>query len=89
VPGTFSRVRAVPWVIVVQTALAANARWRAMAPKDRERLTKLLKTSKGRPANLSAREREDVKRLLGELDLQGLARELGPFMRARRRRRRR
>lgn len=75
--------------MVVQTALAANARWRAMPTADRERLTTLLKKSRGRPGNLSARERDDVKLLLGRLDMTGLARELVPFARAQRRRRRR
>lgn len=84
-----SRVRAVPWAIVAQTALAANARWRALAPGDRERLTQLLRQSRGRPSGLTEKERDEVRLLLGQLDLAGLARELLPFARGRRRRRRR
>jgi len=89
VAGRLSRVRAVPWAIVVQTALAANARWRALPPGDRERLAHLLKRSRGRRSGLSDKEREEVRLLLGQLDLAGLARELVPFVRAKRRGRRR
>ncbi len=85
-----ARVRAVPWFIVAQAALAANAHWKQLEPGDRARLTQLLKRSKGLPANLSAKEREEVRLLIGRLDLATLGRELVPFaMRGARRRGRR
>ncbi len=84
-----TRVRAVPWILVVQAALAANGRWKQLPAGDRDRLTQLLKQSKGLPTNLSTKEREEVRLLLGRLELAGLARELAPFaFRASRRRRR-
>lgn len=85
-----SRVRSVPWLIVVQAALAANSRWKQLPVGDRDRLTQLLKQSRGLPSNLSAKERDEVRLLLGRLELSGLARELVPFaIRARRGKRRR
>lgn len=89
-PSKISRVRAVPWMLVVQAGLAANSRWKQLPAGDRDRLTQLLKQSKGLPSNLSAKERDEVRLLLGRLELAGLARELVPFaIRSRRRKRRR
>lgn len=75
-----SRIRALPWFLIVQAGLAANAHWSKLPPGDRERLTQLLRRSRGRPGNLSAREREEVRLLLGQLDAPGLARDLVPFL---------
>ncbi|WP_372790194.1 hypothetical protein [Paraconexibacter sp.] len=77
--GKLSRVRRVPWIVVAQAALVANAHWKNLASGDRERLLHLLKKSKGRPAALSSRERDEVRLLLGRLELSTLARDLVPF----------
>ncbi len=88
--GKLTRVRAVPWFIVAQAALVANTHWKNVPAGDRERMAHLLKKSKGRPAGLSAKEREELRLLLGRLDLGTLARDLVPFaLKGRRRGRRR
>jgi len=74
-----SRLRSVPWFVVAQATLVANKHWKALPAGDRERLTLLLKKSKGRPAGLSAKERDEVRLLLGRLELSTLARDLVPF----------
>ena len=44
----------------------------------------LLRDSAGRPGNLSAKERKELRRLTHKLDLKGLTRELLPLARGRR-----
>lgn len=79
VPSKLSRVRSVPWIILAQAGLAANKHWKSLPVGDRERIAQLLKKSKGLPANLSAKERDELRLLLGRLELSSLARELVPF----------
>lgn len=84
-----SRVRTVPWLLLAQAGLAANKHWKTLPVGDRERIAQLLKKSKGLPANLTPREREELRLLLGRLEVGSLARELVPFaLKARRGKRR-
>jgi hypothetical protein len=39
-------------------------------------MTRLLRDSGGRPSNLSEKERKELRKLAGKLDLRGLGREL-------------
>lgn len=64
-----------PWFIALQLALAAGRQWSELPPRDRERLRALLAKSKGLPTNLSAREREELRRIARKLDLPGIARD--------------
>ena len=85
-----TRVRAVPWSIVFQVAMAARKHWKNLAPKDRTRLAELLKKSQGRPNRLSARERAEVRELVTKLEPREFARSIVPIgrraMKGRRRR---
>jgi hypothetical protein len=63
-------------------------RWTALSQKERERLTALVRTSGGRPGNLSTGERKELQKLVGKLDLRGAGRELLPLVRGGRRKRR-
>jgi hypothetical protein len=83
------RVKDVPWAMLLQMGVALSKRWRSLSAKDRERLTKLTRESQGRMGNLSDKQRKELKRLLGKLDLKGTARELVLLTRARRWRKRR
>jgi len=83
------RLRAVPWVAVVQAGVVISRRWRSLSAKERARLTHLARTSGGRPGNLSSKERAELRGLVGKLDLKGIGRELLPLARRRRGRRRR
>ena len=69
-------MRALPWVGLAQVGVAIARRWRALSGKDRARLTRLARASRGRPGNLSAKERGELRALLRKLDLRGAAGEL-------------
>jgi len=50
---SITRVRAMPWVMVFELAVTLRKHWRRLEPKERARLTELIKKSQGRPGNLS------------------------------------
>jgi hypothetical protein len=83
-------VKALPWAVLLEVLVVVGERWRALSEKDRARLTLLVRQSRGRPGNLSARERREARRLLGKLDVRRTGRELllvvGPGRRRRKRR---
>jgi hypothetical protein len=71
--------RAVPlmWAFAVAEALAATHRhFTSVDPKVRRRAVELVRKSKGRPANLTAAEKQELRRLVGQMDLWRLSREL-------------
>ncbi len=75
----FARGRAVPlmWAFAVAEALAATRRhFASVDPATRRRAVALARKSKGRPSNLSAREKQELRRLVGEMDLWALSKEL-------------
>jgi hypothetical protein len=84
-----SRLKALPWLGLLQVGVAIGERWRALSEKDRARIARLLRESRGRLGNLSARERKELRKLVGKLDLRGAGRELVGLVRGGRRRRRR
>jgi hypothetical protein len=82
------RARALPWAAVLQTAVLLGKRWRSLSANERERLRTLVAESGGRLGRLSAKERKELRKLGGKLDLKGLGRELLPVLRGGRGRRR-
>jgi hypothetical protein len=85
----FSRVRTMPWVMVLQLAMTLRRHWKLLDAGDRSRLADLVRKSQGRPNRLSAAERADVRRLVAKLEPAGIARSVMPFGRHAMRRRRR
>jgi hypothetical protein len=83
-----SRLKALPWAALLQAGLAFGERWRAMSEKDRARLTQLVRQSRGRVGNLSARDREELRKVVRKLDLKAMGREMLPLVRGGRRKRR-
>jgi hypothetical protein len=81
------RVKGLPWLLMLQAAVVLGKRWSALSAKDRARLARLLRQSRGRARNLSVRERLELRRLSRKLDIQGASRELLPLMRRGRKRR--
>ncbi len=75
------RVKALPWLMLLQVGVVVGKRWSALSQKERERLTYLLRESRGRMGNLSTRERNELRRLSRKLDLGGVGRELLALMR--------
>jgi len=56
------------WLIALaETGFVAWRHWRRLEPGERERLVKLARKSKGRPSNLSNRERRQVDELLDKM----------------------
>ena len=80
-------IKGTPWLLVIQAAMAARDHWGVLTPGERAELTRLLRTTKGRPSNLSAQEKATLRRLVGKLDLAGLGKDLLPLAGGRRRRR--
>lgn len=84
IPGL---ARRVPWLMVLDAGRVANEHWRRLTPAERSKLTRLLRKSKGRPSNLTERERADVRSIVSKLEISDAGRKLMPFGRALRRRR--
>jgi hypothetical protein len=74
-----TRVRALPWSIVFQLAMAARKHWKRLEPKDRARLAELVKKSQGVPTRLSAKERADVREIVAKLEPREFARTIVPI----------
>ena len=83
-----ARLKALPWAALARVGVVMGKRWTALSQKERERLTRLVRESGGRPGNLSAGERKELRKLVGKLDLKGAGRELLPLVRGGRRKRR-
>ncbi|MCW3011133.1 MAG: hypothetical protein JWO90_1537 [Solirubrobacterales bacterium] len=80
-------IRGTPWLLVIQAALAARDHWSVLTPEERTDLARLLRATRGRPSNLTAREKAELRRLVGRLDLPGLGKDLLPLARKKRGRR--
>jgi hypothetical protein len=74
------RMKALPWAALMQAGVVIGRRWRALSSKERDRLARLLRDSGGRPGNLSEKERKELRKLAGKLDLRGLGRELSALL---------
>ncbi|MDQ6818409.1 MAG: hypothetical protein M3018_13535 [Actinomycetota bacterium] len=58
-----------------QAAWATRRQWRALPAEHRDRLQALLRQSAGRPSSLSPAERDELRRLVGELNLGDVLRD--------------
>jgi hypothetical protein len=83
------RVKALPWLALLQVSVILGKRWSALSEKDRVRLTGIVRESRGRPGRLSVKERKELRRLVRKLDLKAVGPELAALVRDRRRRKRR
>ena len=73
-------IKGVPWLVVIQAAMAAREHWGVLTPRERTELARLLKSTRGRTANLTAKEKAELRRLVGRLDLPGLGKDLLPVV---------
>jgi hypothetical protein len=72
-------LRGVPllWAFAVAEALTTTRRhFAGVDPHARRRVVELARKSKGRPSNLSAHEKTELRRLVGEMDLWQLSKDL-------------
>jgi hypothetical protein len=79
----------LPLAELLQGTIALASRWMRLSGRDRSRLLDLLIESKGVVTRLTPKERKELGRLLGKLDLGGLSRELSGLARDWRKRGRR
>jgi len=84
-----ARLKAIPWAVMARVSVVIGQRWIALSAKERERIPRLVRESRGRPGNLTAGERKELRKLVGKLDLRGAGRELLPLVRGARGRGRR
>jgi hypothetical protein len=82
-----ARVRALPWAILLRGGALVGERWSSLSESERARIKRLVAGSRGRPGNLSAKERAELRKLVRKLDLAHIGRELVPVLRGRRGRR--
>jgi hypothetical protein len=84
-----TRIRAVPWLLVFEVARGVHSHvMDTLTPRERRRVSEILRKSRGLPGNVTTAEREELRRMAAKLDLKGLARDLVPTMVGGRKRRR-
>jgi hypothetical protein len=72
--------RAIPigWALLAaEAAMVMRRHWGSLHPNSRRRLRELVVKSKGRPGQLTREERRELIHHVRQLDLRGLARDLG------------
>ena len=72
-------LRGVPllWAFAVAEALSTTHRhFQGVDPRARRRAVELVRKSKGRPRNLTSAEKKELTRLVGEMDLWQLSKDL-------------
>jgi hypothetical protein len=83
------RVRSIPWAALLQGGVVVGSRWRRLTAGERERLQALIRESRGRIDRLSAKERKELRKIAGKLDLKGMGQELLALRAVQKHRRRR
>ena len=62
------RGRGMPWLTALSVARQVVERghsgWSALTPAERSELTRLVRASRGRPGALTARDRDELRRLV-------------------------
>src|ERR1017187_3421635 len=85
--STADRAKALPWAILLQAGFVVGKRLGNLSSSERERLMGLVRESGGRLSSLTEKERKELRKLAGKLDLRGMGSELMPLIRGRRGRR--
>jgi hypothetical protein len=74
---TARRMVPLMWALAVAEALAATRRhFAGVDPRVRRRVVELARKSKGRPSNLTSHEKQELRRLVAQMDLWTLSKEL-------------
>jgi len=74
-----TRVRAMPWVMVLQLAITLRRHWKYLTPGERTKLASLIKKSQGIPSRLTRAERAEVRLLVRKLEPIAIARSVAPI----------
>jgi hypothetical protein len=72
-------LKLAPWLLALDAAIIARDHWNRLEPKDRRELTRIVGKFKGRPSNLTSRDRSELIRIVRELDLITAGRKLLPL----------
>jgi hypothetical protein len=83
------RARSIPWAVLLRVSIVVGSRWRRLSDKDRQRLVRMMRESRGRVTRLGPKERDELRRMVRKADLKGMGAELLALRGARRRGRRR
>ena len=71
------------WLLAAAEVVVAvrNHVTHRLTPKERQRMLEIVRSSKGRPSNLSDRERKEIRALLGKVEPGELAKKVAtsPF----------
>ncbi len=67
-----------PLIAVLQVGFIAREHWMRLEPEDRVVLRALITKSKGQPKNLTLKERDEVRRIVADLDAKGAVWKLAP-----------
>jgi hypothetical protein len=73
-----TRFRAIPWLLLMELGWTLNRHFQQLPKRDRAELTRLLTKSKGMPQNLTAHERDDLRRIVASFDYRAVGRDLIP-----------
>jgi hypothetical protein len=79
------RLRAIQWMVLLDIAIVARERWTRLSASERRRLVEIARNAN----HLSKRDRHDLRRLVGKLELVDAGREVLPLIGKRGKRRRR
>ena len=74
-----SRIKALPWLLLIELGWTLSQYWVRLPKRDRTELQRLLVKSKGLPHNLTASERSELRRIVVALDLKSAARQVAPL----------
>jgi hypothetical protein len=67
VPGV-RRIPVVALLSAAEVALLARDHYQRLSPAERRRLVRLVRTGRGRPSRLTARERDELEALVAKLE---------------------
>jgi hypothetical protein len=84
--GKSTRIRGLPWLLILEAAWTLRGFWSQLPKNDRAELARLLRKSRGLPHNLTARERSELRRIVSDLDLKSAAMQMAPIGRKLRKR---
>ncbi len=71
--------KAVPWMLALEAAMVMRDHWGRLPDHDRRELVRIVRASRGRPGNLTKRERSDLVRIVKGLDVITAGRKLMPM----------
>lgn len=78
------RLRAVPWLVLLDVAIVLRDRWERLGAADRRRLAQIVKKDR----SVSERDKADLRRIVRKLELLDAGRQLVPIVGRNRRGRR-